>query len=534
MTAAAHKLAGDPASPAPAAAARPSLFSRLFRRRRQDEDGLADDKTIVDEEPSSERDFGFLPIPRRCRYSPDRPFIFTHSLNWLFAFGATIEVANVYYVQPIQVQLSERYGVSYETVTRILSLVQAGYLVGLVFITPLGDLVPRRPLLLALIFLSSTLTLGQAAAPTFAGFEGLTFVVGLFTVSVQVFVPLTADLAPPEKRASSVSITLSGLIAGMVWGRLFGGVLTRFTSSPNHVFWMAAGTQYALLVLVWAFLPDYPKKRTGLNYWQILRSMVTLFFRKPVLTQASLIALLSCSVMVSWWTSLTFLLDASPFHYNSFEIGLFGLCGIVSVVWAPWAGKLTDRISGWNATLLALFIQLCTQAIAFGAAQLNLAPVIICCILVDVAHQTHTIGNQHRIFKVDPQARSRINAVYMAMVQATGSSAGPKVFLRYGWRACYALSLALTATAIFILLLRGPSARADQWVGWGGKYTLRPDVIEGRTEKVQDGEKAAHVGAEVEKDANEVDTAAVDEEEDLESNPPAFPPQTRALEAGTT
>ncbi|BGO89458.1 hypothetical protein NBRC10512_006646 [Rhodotorula toruloides] len=529
MTAATYKAAGDAASPACAAAARPPLFSRLFRRRRQGEEDLAEDKTVVGEEHLSKRDFGFLPIPRRCRYSPDRPFIFTRSLNWLFAFGATIEVANVYYVQPIQVQLSQRYGVSYETVTRILSLVQAGYLVGLVFITPLGDLVPRRPLLLALIFLSATLTLGQATAPTFSGFQGLTFVVGLFTVSVQVFVPLTADLAPPEKRASSVSITLSGLIAGMVWGRLFGGVMARFTYSPNHVFWLAAGTQYALLVLMWAFLPDYPKKRTGLNYWQILRSMVTLFFTKPVLTQASLIALLSCSVMVSWWTSLTFLLDASPFHYNSFEIGLFGLCGIVSVVCAPWAGKLTDRISGWNATLLALCIQLATQAIALGAAQLNLAPVIICCILVDVAHQTHTIGNQHRIFKVDPQARSRINAV-----QATGSSAGPKVFLRYGWRACYALSLALTGTAILLLFLRGPNATPDQWVGWGGRYSLSPDVIEGRKAKKEKEETGGSEDRSGKESTAEDGTAAVEEEKKLESDLPAFPPQTRALEAGTT
>lgn len=141
MTAATYKAAGDAASPACAAAARPPLFSRLFRRRRQGEEDLAEDKTVVGEEHLSKRDFGFLPIPRRCRYSPDRPFIFTRSLNWLFAFGATIEVANVYYVQPIQVQLSQRYGVSYETVTRILSLVQAGYLVGCV---PLGLLSARK------------------------------------------------------------------------------------------------------------------------------------------------------------------------------------------------------------------------------------------------------------------------------------------------------------------------------------------------------------------------------------------------------
>lgn len=55
--------------------------------------------------------------------------------------------------------------------------------------------------------------------------------------------------------------------------------------------------------------------------------------------------------------------------------------------------------------------------------------------------------------------------------QATGSSAGPRLFLRFGWRACYALHLGFNVLALLILLARGPSAKG--WIGWSGNYSLR-------------------------------------------------------------
>lgn len=68
--------------------------------------------------------------------------------------------------------------------------------------------------------------------------------------------------------------------------------------------------------------------------------------------------------------------DAIP----SFEIGLMGVTGIVAVAWAPFAGRFTDRLNPWVVSFAALIGQLCTGAIAMGAAGLNLAPVIIVCI----------------------------------------------------------------------------------------------------------------------------------------------------------
>jgi hypothetical protein len=103
------------------------------------------------------------------------------------------------------------------------------------------------------------------------------------------------------------------------------------------------------------------------------------------------------AVFTNWWTTLTFLLSDPPYEYNTLQIGLFGLVGLFGVGIAPWTGKLLDRMVGWVGQLAALVIQvgeslsswfhsadcihlqLCSQAIAVGAAKKNVSAVVIVC-----------------------------------------------------------------------------------------------------------------------------------------------------------
>jgi predicted MFS family arabinose efflux permease len=55
-------------------------------------------------------------------------------------------------------------------------------------------------------------------------------------------IPLSADLAPPERRASAMSITLSGLLLGMLCGRVLAGTVAEFAGWRN-TYWMAVGLQ---------------------------------------------------------------------------------------------------------------------------------------------------------------------------------------------------------------------------------------------------------------------------------------------------
>jgi len=47
------------------------------------------------------KDFGFLPIPKRLRYDPDKSFHFGLFLNLAFGVATAFTAANLYYCQPI-------------------------------------------------------------------------------------------------------------------------------------------------------------------------------------------------------------------------------------------------------------------------------------------------------------------------------------------------------------------------------------------------------------------------------------------------
>jgi hypothetical protein len=63
----------------------------------------------------TERDLGLLPIPRRLRYNPKRPFYFGLWMQILFMLSSTFTVSNLFWCQPILSELSKL--TSYEDCT---------------------------------------------------------------------------------------------------------------------------------------------------------------------------------------------------------------------------------------------------------------------------------------------------------------------------------------------------------------------------------------------------------------------------------
>ncbi len=125
--------------------------------------------------------------------------------------------------QPILVQLSQHFEVDYNAISSLPSLVQGGYAAGLLLISPLGDLIRRRSLALILLLGSTTLTIGLAMTKSLAVFQALSFVVAMLSVTPQIFIPLTADLAPDHRRSTAISITMSGLLLGLLVARVLSG-----------------------------------------------------------------------------------------------------------------------------------------------------------------------------------------------------------------------------------------------------------------------------------------------------------------------
>lgn len=96
-------------------------------------------------------------MPPWCRYDPKNPPKFSVFHNLLFAFAGAFTVANLYYNHPILNILAHDFDVPYITVSRIPTLLQAGYTVGLFFLCPLGDIFKRRQFTLTLVFFTATM-----------------------------------------------------------------------------------------------------------------------------------------------------------------------------------------------------------------------------------------------------------------------------------------------------------------------------------------------------------------------------------------
>ncbi|KAG6847280.1 hypothetical protein H0H93_009096 [Arthromyces matolae] len=344
------------------------------------------------------------------------------------------------------------------------------YAVGLLLISPLGDLIRRRPLLILLLTLSTSLSIGLAVTKSLAAFEALSFLVGMTSVTPQVLLPLAADLAPPERRASAISNVLSGLLFGILIARVLSGVIAEFTTW-RVVYYMAIGTQAAVLVGLYLSIPDYPAKNKNMTYRGILWSMAKFCVTEPLLIQGSLINLASSACFSSFWVTLTFLLGGPPYNYSTLVIGLFGLVGMFGVAMGPFVGKAVDRLVIWYASLIGIIFVICFQAIQTGSGGINIGTVIVA--------------------TIDPNARARLNAIMILSIfigQVMGTSVGTRVFVAYGWRMASILNMAWSGFQLVILLLRGPHCNRFTWFGYEGGWEARKSVVDARNRSSQGDE----------------------------------------------
>lgn len=171
-------------------------------------------------------------------------------------------------------------------------------------------------MLLLLVATSGTLTIGLAVTHNVVVFEALCFLVGAVTVTPQILLPLAADLAPPQRRASAISVVLSGLLFGVLIARVLAGVIANFTTW-RVVYYLSIGMQYFVLAGVYFMIPDYPAKGT-MPYWKVLASMAKYAVTEPILVQACLMVIASSAAFTSFWVTLTFLLGGPPYHYSTY------------------------------------------------------------------------------------------------------------------------------------------------------------------------------------------------------------------------
>ena len=287
--------------------------------------------------------------------------------------------------------------------------------------------------------------------------------------------PLVGGLAPPHRRATALSVVVSGLLLGILIARLLSGVVTEYTSWRN-VYWLALGLQYVIFVLLWFFMPDYPSANPdGLNYFKMLWSIVSLLVREPLLLQACLISFFTSSIFTSYWTTVTFLLAGEPYNYSSLVIGLFAFIGIGGMCIGPvYSRYVIDKFVPLFSVVIGELINMTGVVIGTYTGTFSVAGPIIQALLVDLGMSATQIANRTAIYGIQANARNRINTAFMVSVfcgQLMGTAAGNHLYAEGGWIKSGSASVGFIGAALIFCAIRGPWEKG--YVGWSGGCALR-------------------------------------------------------------
>lgn len=364
-------------------------------------------------------------------------------LVFLMAFAIGITVASNYYAQPLLHSITDDLHIAVKHAGFIIMAAQFSYAIGLLFITPLGDKMERKRLILTLMILSTCGLLISATSQSLWMLMLGTAMTGLFSTVAQVLIPFAATLSSPEHRGKIVGTLMSGMLLGILLGRAFAGLVSSMTDW-HYVYWIAASIMTIVTLLLYLSLPSY-RNTININYFQLLFSIGSLYQQEPVLRIRSLLAIISFALFSLLWTPLAFVLSNTPYHYSDFIIGLFGLAGAAGALGSPIVGRLSDKGKGFLATTIGLILLLASW-LPLSLAEYSLLALILGVILLDFAVQVTHVSNMNAIYQIRPEARSRMNTGYMVSYfigGMLGSIASTYLYSNYGW-----LAIIITGTIL--------------------------------------------------------------------------------------
>jgi len=367
-----------------------------------------------------------------------------------------ITVANLYYNQPLLARMAHDFHASVRQVGGIPLLTQIGAACGMLLFVPLGDIMERRRLIVILLA-CVTVALTLAAAATgllWLLLAGLA--IGLFSVVPHLIVPFAAQLARPEQRGQAVGSVMSGLLIGILLARTASGYIGALFGW-RAVYLLAASLMCALAITLARLLPR-SRPSVNLSYGGMLISLTRLIQQQPLLREAALTGALIFGAFSAFWTTLVFLLERAPYGYHpaSRAAGLFGLVGVVGAAVAPLVGKIADR-RGPRFTLgVALGVLVVSYGV-FGLFGYRLWGLILGVILMDFGVQAGHVSNQTRLYSLLPEARSRLNTVYMVCYfigGSLGSALGAWGWSIAQWRGVCAVGLTMSALAFAVYIVK--------------------------------------------------------------------------------
>lgn len=375
----------------------------------------------------------------------------TPFLKYLMAVGCGVIVANIYYCQPLLGEFARTFHASDERASVVNICTQLGYGIGLLFLVPLGDKLERKKLIFNMHLLAALSMLGAATAGSLNGLFFFSICIGISSTACQVFIPLAAHLASEEERGNVVGIMMGGLLTGILASRTLSGIVAEYWGWRS-LYAIGAGLMVAMSMVVRRFLPQEKPSFEG-SYMELMGSLWQLFRQQRVVRESAFLGALLFAAISGFWSTMAFFLEKPPYQYSLSVIGLFGLIGAGGAMVSPFIGKTIDRKGPFIPMKIGVVVMLIGYLILL-AGRYSIWYMVLGIILLDMGLQSAHVPNLSRNYALLPEARTRLNTIYMTVffVGGTlGSTLGSLAWNSGAWAAVCANGIVLVLAGIWMV-----------------------------------------------------------------------------------
>ncbi|KAA8602583.1 MULTISPECIES: MFS transporter [Vibrio] len=368
----------------------------------------------------------------------------------LMSSAVSATAANLYYNQPILPKIGTELGLTSAQLGAVPAASQIGYAVALLFLSPLGDTLPRKRLIAILSVMLVLSSFIAFSASSLIVLVVACFAIGLSANITQQLIPFAASLSTPETKGKVIGTLMTGLTVGILLSRTLSGFVGE-QFGWRAVFMMSASIAMIFGLMLYAFLPTNTPT-IKIPYLKLVASMATLIKQHSILRTSALTGALWFASFNALWATLALHVSESPFNYNAQQAGMFGVIAFAGVIGAKVSGSLVGKFGSRNMISMALVI-IAAGFVVSGLFADTLIGLIAGIILIDLGVFSAQVSNQVRVFSIDPQAQSRINGVYMLgyyLGGAFGSFVGIQVFELVGWVGVVGFSVAAVALSFIV------------------------------------------------------------------------------------
>ncbi|SIR57658.1 MFS transporter [Micromonospora avicenniae] len=373
-------------------------------------------------------------------------------LLMLLTLTCGVAVGNVYFPQTISPLVAAALHLDPDAAAVVVTAVQFGYAAGIFLLVPLGDRIPHRRLIVALLGVTGVALLAAAAAPALPPLVAASAVVGVATVVAPIIGPLAADLTADDQRGVVSGTLLSGSIGGMLLSRTAAGALGDWWGWRGP--YLTAATAILLIAVVMARVLPTTRPRSPSRYPALLAEPLRLLRTERELRRSCFYQALVFAGFSAVWTTVALLLTGPAYGLGAPAVGMLALVNAATMLCTPVAGHLVDR-RGADVVNLVCLLGVIVAAVVLAFAGLGgiggVTALVLGTLLLDVGMQSGMVANQVRIYALRDGARSRLNTAYMTCAYlggGVGSWLGARAYARLGWSGVCGLLALFAAVAL--------------------------------------------------------------------------------------